>query len=162
MLGRELKSRFSALKPPLVRDVIKTNQQTAVNNCRGKRDTTFTVGQNVIVRNYSNPNKAGWSPGTVQKKLGPRNYIVMLANENRTIKRHLDQIRNADLACEEEASRNEPGVKSPARAAQVKSENMEDHDEPVSSEPQEEVENQARQMPIRSSKQKAIEAMRKK
>lgn len=97
MFGREVKSLFSLMKPPIVSDIIKEKQEIAVKNYKGKRNSKFTVGQKVYVRNYKNPNKAGWSPAVIKKKIGPRNYTCLLIHENRDIKRHLDQIRNAQL-----------------------------------------------------------------
>ncbi|XP_055307800.1 uncharacterized protein K02A2.6-like, partial [Sitodiplosis mosellana] len=38
LLGKELKSRFSLLKPPVVTDVIKEKQQTAIKNYKGNRN----------------------------------------------------------------------------------------------------------------------------
>lgn len=48
----------------------------------------------MYARNYKNPNKAGWSPAIVQRKIGPRNYTCLLTYENREIKRHIDQLRD--------------------------------------------------------------------
>lgn len=85
------------MKPPIVFDVIKEKQQAQIRNYKGKRNKKFTVGQKVYVRNYRNPNKAGWSPATIEKQLGQRNYTCLLTYENRNIKRHLDQIRDAHV-----------------------------------------------------------------
>lgn len=97
MFGREVKSLFSLMKPPIVSDIIKEKQLAQIKNYKGKRNSEFSIGQKVYVRNYKNPNKAGWSPATIKKKLGPRNYTCLLAHENRNIKRHLDQIRDANV-----------------------------------------------------------------
>lgn len=97
MFGREVKSIFSLMKPPLVSDIIKEKQQTQIRNYKGKRNKKFSIGQKVYVRNYKNPNKAGWSPAIIERQLGRRNYTCLLTHENRNIKRHLDQIRVAHV-----------------------------------------------------------------
>ncbi|XP_055302926.1 uncharacterized protein K02A2.6-like [Sitodiplosis mosellana] len=96
LLGKELKSRFSWLKPPVVTDVIKEKQQTAIKNYKGNRNVNFSVGQKVYVRDYRNPNKASWSQATIKNKIGPRNYTCLLLREKRDIKRHVDQIRDGE------------------------------------------------------------------
>ncbi|XP_055306725.1 uncharacterized protein K02A2.6-like [Sitodiplosis mosellana] len=96
LLGKELKSRFSLLKPPVVTDVIKEKQQTAIKNYKGNRNVNFSVGQKVYVRDYRNPNKASWSQATIKNKIGPRNYTCLLLREKRDIKRHVDQIRDGE------------------------------------------------------------------
>ncbi|XP_055307289.1 uncharacterized protein K02A2.6-like [Sitodiplosis mosellana] len=95
MFGREAKSRFSLMKPPLIRETIIQKNQTAIKNYKGKRNVEFSKGQQVYVRNYKNPNKPSWSPAIVKHKIGPRNYTCLLIRENRDIKRHLNQIRGA-------------------------------------------------------------------
>lgn len=108
MLGREVKSRFSLMKPPIVKEVIERKQNIAVKNFKGKRNKKISVGQKVYVRNYKNPNKAGWSPATVERKIGTRNYTCLLTLENRPIKRHLDQIRDAQSDEEDDYGANTP------------------------------------------------------
>lgn len=97
MLGREVKSRFSLMRPPIVSDVIKDKQRITVKNFKGKRNKTFSEGQKVYARKYKNPNKASWSPATIKRKIGPRNYTCLLTYENREIKRHVDQLRDGQL-----------------------------------------------------------------
>lgn len=92
MLGREVKSRFSLMKPPIAKSTIREKQKIMIQNSRGKRNKQFTEGQKVYVRNYKDPNKDNWSQATIQRKIGPRNYTCLLTHENRNIKRHLDQI----------------------------------------------------------------------
>ena len=50
----------------------------------------------MYVRNYTNPNKDGWSPAKIKDQLGPRNYTCLLLRENRELKRHTDQIRDGE------------------------------------------------------------------
>lgn len=95
-LGRMLKTRFSLLKPPLVTEHIKQQQDKSVRNYKGNRNVSFSKGQQVMVRDYTNPNKAGWTQAVVSEKLGSRSYYCILKHNNREIKRHLNQIRNQD------------------------------------------------------------------
>lgn len=104
MFGRELKTRFSLLKPPTVQEKNFHSQERAISNAKGNRDCQFKVGQNVFVRDYTDPNKAAWQPAVIDKCFGPRNYSCILANNNRNIKRHLDQIRIAQPELEIPAS----------------------------------------------------------
>lgn len=97
--GRSLKTRFSALKPPLTIDKILESQAKSVLNHKGKRNVNFTSGQKVLVRDYKNPNKSSWSPATINKQLGSRSYLCILTHNNRQIKRHLDQIRKQNTNC---------------------------------------------------------------
>lgn len=96
MFGREIKTRFSALKPPVTEDKIIQSQEIAIKNAKGKRNCQFEIGRKVFVRDYTNPNKASWIPATIEKKFGPRNYGCVLTHNGREIKRHLDQIRDTD------------------------------------------------------------------
>lgn len=93
IFGREMKTRFSSVKPPLIKDVILDKQRTIVQNFRGKRNDEFKNGQNVFIRDYSNPNKDGWMKAEIKEKIGPRSYNCVILKSNRCIKRHLDQIR---------------------------------------------------------------------
>ena len=45
-----------------------------------------------MVRNYHGDATCKWIPGTVLKKLGPVTYIADIGDE-RTVKRHIDQLR---------------------------------------------------------------------
>lgn len=67
-------------------------EEKSIQNHKGKRDTHFEIGKKVIIRDYSNPNKAGWVPAVIQKKLGKRHYDCNTSHSGRSIKRHLNQI----------------------------------------------------------------------
>jgi len=49
------------------------------------------LGTTVYFREYHGPHK--WIPGVILQKLGPVTFSVEL-NNGRTVKRHLDQLRN--------------------------------------------------------------------
>lgn len=95
MFGRNLKSRFSLLKPPLVKDKIFSNQERNIQNHRGKRDVQFKVGQKVYIRDYTNPNKPSWTPAKIKNVFGSRHYGCVITHSGREIKRHTEQIREA-------------------------------------------------------------------
>lgn len=97
-LGRQVKTRFSLLRPPLAIERIAERQLQSELNHKGKREASFESGQKVFVRDYRNPNKHSWSLARIKNKLGPRSYCcILINNNNRQIKRHLDQIRAAGV-----------------------------------------------------------------
>lgn len=93
MFGRQLKSRFSLLKPPLVKKKILDSQEKNVQTQKGKRNLTFNVGQKVYIRDYTNPNKPSWMPARIKEVFGSRHYGCVITQTGREIKRHLNQIR---------------------------------------------------------------------
>lgn len=95
MFRRQLKSRFSLLKPPLIEEKILSSQEKNVQNHRGKRDVQFNVGQKVYIRDYTNPNKPSWTPAKIKNVLGSRHYGCVITQSGREIKRHTEQIRDA-------------------------------------------------------------------
>jgi len=60
---------------------------------KGRRHDNFHAGQNILIRDYTNPNKPSWSSATVKERIGTQSYLCTLSNTKRDIKRHLDQIR---------------------------------------------------------------------
>lgn len=94
MFGREMRTRFTLLKPPLVKERIIESQAKSINNFKGNREVVFDRGDNVLIRDYSNPNKATWSKATIERVIGPRSYGCIISRNNRYIKRHVDQLRS--------------------------------------------------------------------
>lgn len=84
------------MRPPLVQNKISDSQQKSILNHRGQRNVKFSNGENVLIRNYKNPNKPSWSKATIKQQLGPRSYYCILKHNNKIIKRHLDQIRDIE------------------------------------------------------------------
>ncbi|XP_055604564.1 uncharacterized protein K02A2.6-like [Uranotaenia lowii] len=103
MLGRDIRTTLDLLKPSIltednqvavsVKERIAQKQQSQMRNYRGTRVETFEIGERVISRDYSNPNKVSWTPAIVTSISGPRNYYVRLEHSGRIIKRHLDQLK---------------------------------------------------------------------
>lgn len=98
------------MKPPLIQEKIIEIQNKSENNYKGNRNTSFSCGQSVYIRDYGNPNKSSWTPAQIKKKIGPRSYTCIIAHNNREIKRHLNQIRDG-------------GGASPLRRADTSGEN---------------------------------------
>lgn len=102
MLGRGIRTSLDLMLPCSskklsevelkARRAILGTQQSQVRNYKGTRNIDFNVGDKVMVRDYSNPNKASWTPGVVTSRQGKRNYLVRLSKNGRIIKRHLNQI----------------------------------------------------------------------
>lgn len=93
MFNRTLRTRFSNLKQPTTREQIICNQENQIRNYAGKRELELKEGQKVLARDYSNPNKQQWQKATVKNCIGPRNYTCILSNNERLVKRHIDQLR---------------------------------------------------------------------
>lgn len=107
MCGRQLKSRFSLLKPPRVKDKIISSQDRNVQNSHGKRDSRFDPGQKVYIRDYTNPDKPSWTRAEIKNSLGSRHYDCVIAHNGREIKRHLNRIREAHEANTDQISEEE-------------------------------------------------------
>ncbi|XP_053691585.1 uncharacterized protein LOC128740100 [Sabethes cyaneus] len=105
MLGRDIKSSLELMKPKCnemkqapaelrtaVSNILK-KQELQRMHYGGTRKVLFQEGDRVVVRDYSNPNKAAWVPAIVRAVSGKRNYRVQLLETGRFIKRHLNQMR---------------------------------------------------------------------
>jgi len=64
--GRSVKIRFDLLKPPLIKEQINKSQENKYNNFKGKRQVNFEVGQEVLIRDYKDPNKPKWSSAKIK------------------------------------------------------------------------------------------------
>lgn len=105
MFGKEMKTRFSLVKPPLVRERIIESQRKSIANHRGNRQVKFEKGQQVYIRDYTNPNKPSWMKAEIKKKIGTRTFGCIIARTKRYIRRHMDQIRG-----ENNVATNIPGA----------------------------------------------------
>lgn len=102
LLGRELVTKFDRMLPKLtasespkleeIKENLTTAQQRQQKQFRGSRIQEFKPGESVLVRDYSDPNRAKWEGAVVEQVLGRRNYLVTLKKSNRRIKRHIDQM----------------------------------------------------------------------
>ncbi|XP_062704251.1 uncharacterized protein K02A2.6-like [Aedes albopictus] len=132
MLGRDIKSTLDRFNPrhvsqdkevvARVTQNIRKQQKSQIKNYRGTRNSSFAVGDRVIVRDYRDPNKPSWTSAVVREIVGQRNYRVELAESGRVIKRHLDQMR-LDTRPITEVSANEQTTEkrsSPRRYTDIK------------------------------------------
>lgn len=94
IFGRTLKTRFNNLRPPLVKEKIEESQEKSVLLNKGKRSLQFSEGEKVLIRNYRDCNKPSWSPAVIKQRLGKYSYLCIMSDNNREIKRHLDQMRS--------------------------------------------------------------------
>ena len=86
-LGRELRTRLTALKPNLANSIQKKRSK----NIQDDKDRSLNIGDPVLVRDYrKDTNK--WTKGIVISKLGPVTYQVEL-DGNIIWKRHIDQLK---------------------------------------------------------------------
>lgn len=108
LLGREIRTRFSMLSPPLVKNQIIKHQWSNVKNHKGDRCVDFDNGKSVFVRDYSDPNKATWQKATVKERLGPETYHCILSRNNKLIKRHTNQMIRGTEKDNDKTNLNEP------------------------------------------------------
>ena len=85
-LGRELRTRLSALKPNLANSIQK-KQSKHVKDSR-----ILEIGDPVLVRDYRKDTDK-WTKGVIISKLGPVTYQVELEDEI-IWKRHIDQLKS--------------------------------------------------------------------
>ena len=99
MFGRDLKTRFSFLKPNLneVRERVNKKQQIQMKNHGGKDNTHFNIGDKVLVKDYREINKFTWIPGFIEKIIGKCTYIVKIPELNKSWKRHTNQIQKTKV-----------------------------------------------------------------
>lgn len=98
LFGHNLRCRLDLLKPNVVKPsdmqldkIVKAKQSLQTDQHGGKRKLKFNVGDNVLVKVYSQ-NKHFWTRGEVIKKIGRSIFIVRLLNSNQSIKRHSNQL----------------------------------------------------------------------
>ncbi|XP_033729753.1 uncharacterized protein K02A2.6-like [Pecten maximus] len=91
-LGRKLRTRLDIMRPDLSG---KIQQKTTPTESKTR---LFEIGDIVITRDYrGNPRKPSYIKGIVIRKLGPMTYTIQV--DNLIWKRHVDQIRTCDPAC---------------------------------------------------------------
>ncbi|XP_039749900.1 uncharacterized protein K02A2.6-like [Pararge aegeria] len=89
LLGHRLRGRLDLLRPN-TRDVIR-DKQSSQEERRGGSLREMSTGDRVLVRNYNN-NLVKWKEGVVLDRTGPVSYVVKTDDDNRTSRRHVDQI----------------------------------------------------------------------
>lgn len=90
MLGRELRNRFSLLRPPPMRDTIY-NKQTKPTTALNSREVNFHIGQKVMVRDYRKGSKP-WTQGIIIEESVPGITYIIDVNGTHIWKRHVNQM----------------------------------------------------------------------
>lgn len=86
---------------------VKHVQQNQIRNYKGHREISFTEGENVVIRDYRDPNQEKWMSVKIHKVLGSRTYLAKITSSGRLIKRHTNQIRKACVENGNEVLENE-------------------------------------------------------
>ncbi|XP_037978548.2 uncharacterized protein K02A2.6-like isoform X1 [Plutella xylostella] len=90
MLGREMRNRFSLLRPPPVSDKAYEMLEKQRKYTSGHRDVSFMIGEKVMVRDYRGGHKP-WIQGNIVGESTPGvTYIIDVDGNN--WKRHVNQI----------------------------------------------------------------------
>lgn len=98
-LGRQLRTKLDALKPP-------RTEKSSVSESSTRQ---LSEGDRVQSRSYAT-NKLSWKYGVVVKKLGQLHYIVQL-DDGVLVKRHIDQLCSTGVKTQSAARIRQP--KSP-------------------------------------------------
>jgi hypothetical protein len=87
LMGRQLRTLFTLMKPSLQEDVDKSQDRSYVDGSSSK-SREFKVGESVKVRNMIGRDK--WLFGTVVRRIGPLKYLVRVGSRVRYC--HLDHL----------------------------------------------------------------------
>lgn len=91
MLGREIRSRFSLLRPPPISDKLNEAQVKQSDYASSDRKVRFVVGDKVIVKDYRKGYKP-WILGIIVKESVPdTTYLIDVSGA--VCKRHVNQMR---------------------------------------------------------------------
>lgn len=124
MLGRELRTRFSLLRPRETESLMYNNQNRQVQNHKGSRNVKFNVDDCVMVTDYRSV-KMKWTKAKIKKIIVPGvTFLVEIDGEN-VWKRHSNQmIESSARAFVENAntSENTVSIQQPElrRSARIK------------------------------------------
>lgn len=89
LVGRRLRGRLDLLRPDTTEIVRQAQHEQRERH--GGRQREVSVGDTVLVRNYSKNRHNTWKRGTVLEKTGPVSFKVQTQN-NEMVKRHVDQL----------------------------------------------------------------------
>ncbi|XP_037965358.2 uncharacterized protein K02A2.6 isoform X1 [Plutella xylostella] len=90
LFGRELRSRFSLLRPQPISTRLQMHNEKLKQYYQGSRSVLFNVGEKVMIRDYRNKAKK-WILGQVQECLTP-GVTYMVEAQGRVVKRHVNQM----------------------------------------------------------------------
>lgn len=90
MFGRKIRSQMDLIKPSQTKSYERKIEQQKINS-GGRRRIDLAIGDKIMIRDYSNPNKKQWKPAEIIKRMGTKTYLCKLEDE-RVWKRHVNQI----------------------------------------------------------------------
>ena len=106
-LGRELRTRLTLLRPNVGEKVMDSQAKQKATHDAHAKFREFYPGDRIWVKDCRREHT--WWPGSVAERSGPKSYVVVL-NDGRVWKRHLDHIRRdtMDSAIADEDSERKP------------------------------------------------------
>lgn len=112
-LKRQLRTKFSLLKPDMERRICRKQEMQKIHHDKGRvKVRTFAPDQTVRVRNFRGGHEK-WIPGKIVKQLGPVTYLVRVGPNIRYT--HVDHL----LASGEELLGNGGSIRVPTESALV-------------------------------------------
>ena len=104
---RDLRTRFSLLRPDLQSDIAeKQEKQIKYHDRKPTRYAEFSENKTIRVRNYIN-GKPKWSIATVLKRLGEYRYVVLMDNHKHQV--HVEQTLKFSAKCDQAQA---PGIET--------------------------------------------------
>ncbi|KOB71470.1 Integrase domain containing protein [Operophtera brumata] len=92
MLGREIRNRFSLLRPPPISDIVREKLE---KRDEGNRETKFELGQKVMVKDYRKGGRP-WVQGLIIGESMPGvSYIIDV--DGLKWKRHVNQMLSCSV-----------------------------------------------------------------
>lgn len=89
-LKRQLRTRFTLLKPQLQRSMEEKQERQCVHHDKRVAYRRFKTGDTVRVKTHKG-NSCTWEPGVIMKVCGPRNYLARVQGRTRYV--HVDHMR---------------------------------------------------------------------
>ena len=105
LLGRRPRSLLTLMQPQIANNVRRKQERQKRTYDTNVQERYFAKNDTVFVRNY-NPSGTKWLPGVITDVLGDRSYQVTMA-DGRTLRKHLDQIRQRSSVAQEETTVDE-------------------------------------------------------
>ena len=118
-LRREVRTRFSLMKPDMNSRVTRKQAEMKLRHDQHSKQREFSVGDQILARDYRNKDK--WQPGTIVEKATPYSYKVQLDKEQLTWRRHTDQLLNNSNSSDTQSELRDPSGKCPKLPVQVPS-----------------------------------------
>lgn len=104
MLGRELRTRFSLIRPRETECLMYNNQNRQMDNHKGARQVKFNVGDSVMVTDHRS-GKMKWITAKILKILVPGVTYLVEIDSATIMKRHSNQMLEcSEEVCEEPTS----------------------------------------------------------